>query len=104
MSGQDKGSGQAQANSSSDASKKNHFYTLGSSEEQETSSDVVTCLLKEFSIDFYAFLQPASTLSFVTRLVAKKFENFLDILHEPFIVSATVGESVVVKRVYQNFL
>ena len=92
MSGQDKVSGQSQANSSSDASKKNHFYNLRSSGAQETSSDVVTCLLKEFSINGYSFLEPGSTLSFVTPLVDKKFEILHNILHEPFLVSTPVGE------------
>ena len=54
-------------------------------------------MLKVFSIDVYALLDPGATLSFVNPLVNKKF----DILHEPFIVSTSVGESVVEKRVYR---
>ena len=40
---------------------------------------------------------PDATLSFVTPLVAKKFYILRDILHEPFIVSTPLGESVVAK-------
>ena len=94
---QEKGS-QAQAGESSESPKKNHFYALRSRGEQETSPDMVTGMLKVFSFDVYALLDPGATLSFMTPLVAKKF----DILHEPFIVSTPVGESVVGKRVHRN--
>ena len=59
-------------------------------------------MLKVISIDIYALLHPSDTLSFVTPLVAKKFDILPDILHEPFIVSTPVGESVVAKRVHIN--
>ena len=92
MRGQDKGSGQAQASNSNEAPKKNHFYALRSRGEQETSPDVVTGMLKVFSIDVYVLLDPSPTLSFVTPLVDKKFEILHNILHEPFLVSTPVGE------------
>ena len=41
-------------------------------------------------------------MSFVTPLVAEKFDIFPDILHEPFIVSTLVDESIVAKRVSRN--
>ena len=88
---QDKGSGQAQASCFSDVPKKNRFYALGSRGEQETFPNVVTGMLKVFSLTVYALLDPVSTLSFVTPLVDKN----IDILPEPFIVSTPVGESVV---------
>ena len=100
---QDKGSCQAQAIGSSDAPKKNLFYALRSRGEQENSPDVVTGMLKVLSLDVYALLDPDATLSFLTPLVAKKFDILPDILHELFIVSTPVGESVVAKRVYRNF-
>ena len=59
-------------------------------------------MLKEFSIDVYALLDPGATLSFVTPLVAKRFDILLKILHEPFIVSTLVGESIISKRVCRN--
>ena len=56
-------------------------------------------MLKFFSFDVYALLAPDATLSFVTSLVAKKFDILPDILHEPFIVSTLVVELVVAKSV-----
>ena len=60
-------------------------------------------MLKIFTLDVYVLLDPGATLSFVTPLVAKKFDVLPDILHEPFLVSTPLGESVVTKRVYTNF-
>ena len=100
--GKEKG-GKAQATGSNEAPNKNRFYALHSRGEQQTSPDVVTGMLKVFSIDAYALLDPITTLSFVTPFVAKKFEIFPNISHEPFLVSTPVGESVVAKRVYKNF-
>ena len=74
MKGQDKVSGQAQISGSNGAPKKNYFYALRSRGERQTSPDVVTGMLKVFSIDVYALLDLGSTLSFVTPLIAKKFE------------------------------
>ena len=59
-------------------------------------------MLKVFSIDVYSILDPDANLSFITPLVAKKFDILPDILHEPFIVSTQVGELVVAKRVCRN--
>ena len=63
-----------------------------------TFLNVVTGMLKVFSIDVYALPYPGATLSFVSPLVSKKF----DIFHEHFIVSTPLDESVVAKRVYKN--
>ena len=95
---QDKSNGQAQASGSSDAPKKNRFYALRSSGEQEPSPKVVTGMLKVFSIDVYVLLDPCATLLFVTPLVAKKYYILFDIFHEPFIVS-----TLVVSRLLQKF-
>ena len=80
LKGQERG-GKDQASCSSDAPKKKWLFARRSRVEQETSPDVVTDMLKVFSIDEYAFLDPDATLSFVTRLVAKKFDILPDILH-----------------------
>ncbi|XP_069155744.1 uncharacterized protein [Solanum lycopersicum] len=101
--GQDKGSGQAQSSGFNDAPKMNRFYALLSRGEQETSANVVTSILKVFSIDVYALLDPGAALSFVIPLITKKFEILSDILNEPFMVSTSVGESVVAKRVHRNY-
>ena len=64
---------------------------------------MVTGIFEVFSIKAYDLLDLGFTLSFATSLVAKKFDILPDILHDPFIVSAPVGESVVAKRVYRSF-
>ena len=73
------------------------MYALRSRGEKDTSPDVVADMLKVLSIGVYALLDPGATLSFVTPLVAKKFDILLYFLHEPFIMSTPVGESVVAK-------
>ena len=70
--------------------------------EQEISPNVVTGMLRVFTINVYAKLDSGATLSFFTPLVSKKFDILLNIVHQPFIVSTPVGESVVAKRVYRN--
>lgn len=90
------------ASGSSDAPKKNLFYDLRTRGEQETSLDVVTGMLKIITIDVYALLDPGATLSFVTPLVVKMFDTLPYTLHEPFLISTPMGESVVAKRVYRN--
>ena len=102
MKSHDKGSGQSQATGCSDSPYKNRFYALRSRGEEETSPDVVTGMLKIFTLDVYALLDLGATFSFVTPLVAKKFYVLPDILHEPFQVSTLVGVSAVAKRVYRN--
>ena len=44
-------------------------------------------MLKVFFIDISSLLDLSATLSFITPLVAKKFDILLDILNEPFMVS-----------------
>ena len=51
-------------------------------------------MLKVFFLDVHVLLDVGATLSFITPLVAKKFDILPDILHEPFIVSTPVGESL----------
>ena len=59
-------------------------------------------MLKIFTLYVYSLVDPDATIFFVTPLVAKKFATLPDILHEPFLVSTVVGQSVAAKRVYQN--
>ena len=47
---------------------------------------MLTGMLKLFSLDAYALLDPGATLSFVIPLIAMKFDILLDILDEPFLV------------------
>ena len=56
-------------------------------------------MLRVFSIDVYALLDPGVTLSFVTHLVAKKF-NVIPV--EPFMVATRVCDSFVARRVFRS--
>lgn len=47
-------------------------------------------------------LDPGSTLSYVTLLVAVGFGFEPEMIFEPFSVSTPVGDSVVVRRVYRK--
>ena len=60
-------------------------------------------MLQVLSINFYALLDPGTTLFFVTPLVAIKFDMLPDVLDETFSVSTSVGDSIVSKRVYRGF-
>ena len=74
MKGQNKGSRHAQSSCSNvDPQKKNRFYALLSRGEQDPFPDMVTGMLKFFSVEVYVFLDPDATLSFVTPLIAKTF-------------------------------
>ena len=93
---QGKGNDRAQQNGPNfEAPKRNRLYALKSRGEQESSLDVVTGMLKVFSINVYAFLDPGATLSFLTPLVAMKFYMLADVLYEPFPISTSVCDSLV---------
>ena len=47
-----------------------------------------------FSFPIYALLDPRSTLFMVTPFVANHFELLTEIVHEPFLVSASIGDNV----------
>ena len=55
---------------------------------------MVTVTLHVLSFPVYALLDPGSTLSFVTPLVASKFDLLSETLHEPFLVSTPIGENI----------
>ena len=61
-------------------------------EEHEKSADVVTSMLQVFSTSVYALLDPGSTLSFVTPLLALTFETLPEVLHVPIVVSTPLGD------------
>ncbi|XP_070005298.1 uncharacterized protein [Nicotiana sylvestris] len=68
----------------------------------EASPDVVIGILTFQSHDVYALIDPGSTLSYVTTFVAMEFGIEPDQLHEPFLVSTLVGESITAARVYRG--
>ncbi|XP_049388843.1 uncharacterized protein LOC125853210 [Solanum stenotomum] len=65
---------------------------------------MVTSTLSIFSYDVYTLIDPEDTLSYVTPFVAKKFGVEPELLHEPFEVSTSVGESIIARRVYYGCL
>ena len=69
---------------------------------KENSPDVVIGMLRVFSFDCYALLDPGATLSFVTPYVANQFEILPECLLEPFDVATPVGETIQVERVYRD--
>ena len=69
---------------------------------QETSPDIVTGMVKIFTLDVYALFDLGAALIFVTPLVSKKFNDLQNMLHERFVVSTHVGESVVANIVYRK--
>ena len=101
---QAKGSCQAQASGCTlDAPKRNHFYALRSGGGQQESPDVVNDMSQVFSFDVYALLDPGATLSFLTPLVARKFDVLPDVLIEPFLASTPVCDCIVARRVFRSF-
>ncbi|XP_070005777.1 uncharacterized protein [Nicotiana sylvestris] len=68
----------------------------------EASPDVVTSILTVQSHDVYALIDLGSTLSYVTPFVSMGFGIEPDQLHEPFLVSTPVGESIIVAQVYKG--
>ena len=54
---------------------------------------MVTCL-SFFCVCVYALLDPGSTLPMVTPLLANQFDLLPEILHEQFLVSTPIGDSV----------
>ena len=82
----------------------NCLYAITSRQDQENSPDVVTGMIKFFTFDVYALVDPRASLSFVTRYIANQFEILLEKLCEPFCVSKPVGQSILVERVYNDCL
>ena len=50
----------------------------------------------------YTLLDVGSNLSFVTPLVASKFDFLPEILHEPFLVSTPIRYNIRTERVYRD--
>ena len=70
--------------------KRNRFYTLKGKDKQKKSADVATGMLQVFSTSVYALLDPGSTLSFVTPLLALTFEIFPEVLNDPIVVTTPI--------------
>ncbi|XP_070039765.1 uncharacterized protein [Nicotiana tomentosiformis] len=79
-----------------------HFYAMRGRHNSEASPDIVTGILTVKSHDVYALIDHGSTMSYVTPYVAMEFGIELEQLYEPFSVSTSVGESILVARVYRD--
>ena len=77
---------------------------ITSVQEKENSLYVVTFMTKVFTFDVYALLDLGARLSFVTPYVDNKFDVLPNKLCEPFCVSTPIGESILAKLVYHNFV
>ena len=53
---------------------------------------MVTGMLQVLSINVYPLLDPGATLTFVTPLIARKFDISPNVLDEPFMVTIQVSE------------
>ena len=63
---------------------------------------MVPSMSQVFSTSVYVLLGPGSTLSFVTPWLSLTFEILGDVLHDPIVVSAPLGENVRTNRVYKD--
>ena len=70
--------------------------------KHEKSLDVVSGTLYIFCFSLYGLLDQGTTFTFVTPLVASKFDLLLEILHEPFLVSTPRGDNIRVERLYRD--
>ncbi|XP_070034779.1 uncharacterized protein [Nicotiana tomentosiformis] len=96
----ERGRGRTAASSSS--GQQNRIYALSGQHNIESSPDVVICILFVFSINVYALIDPGSTLSYITPFVAGKCDKEPKLLRQLYEVSMPIGESVIVRRVYQG--
>ncbi|XP_070015985.1 uncharacterized protein [Nicotiana sylvestris] len=77
------------------------FATLDR-QSAEASAEVITGILLVCSHNAYAIMDPGSTFSYVTPYFAINLGLEPEQLSEPFLVSASIGESVKVTRVYRG--
>lgn len=70
-----------------------------SSQEQDTSLDVIGGMIKLFAFDVYALLNPEVGLSFITPCFAMNFDIIPKKLSKPFSLSTPVCESIQAERV-----
>ncbi|XP_070022391.1 uncharacterized protein [Nicotiana sylvestris] len=95
------GHGRGRSGASSSSSPQNRIYVLAGRQDQESSPDVVTGILLVSSYDVYTLIDPVSTFSNVTPLVASKF-GIEPKLIKPFEVSTSIGDPVIARWVYRD--
>ncbi|XP_070010152.1 uncharacterized protein [Nicotiana sylvestris] len=78
------------------------FYAMSGRQIAEAFPYVVPCILTVQYHDVYALIDLGSTMSYVTPFVSIGFGIEPDQLHELFLVSTPVGESITVAGVYKG--
>ena len=68
--------------------------------EEENSPDVVIGMIKVFSFNMYASLDPRENLYFVTPYSPRKLNHLPKKICELLCVSTVVGDSILIERVY----
>ena len=69
------GRGRGARGAASSSGTQNRIYAIADRQNSEASPDVVTGILSIFSHNVYALIDLGSTLSYVTPLIAEKFER-----------------------------
>ena len=92
------GHGRGARGAASSSGTQNHTYALVDRQNLEVSPDEVTGIISVFSHNVYALINLDPTLSYVSPLIAAKFERTPELLVIPFEVYAPVGEFIIVKK------
>ncbi|XP_060172736.1 uncharacterized protein LOC132603619 [Lycium barbarum] len=95
------GRGRGRGSASGSSGPSNRIYALASRQDQEASPNVVTGILLVFSRDVYALIDPGSTLSFISPLIADTIGIESEPI-EPFEVATPVGDSVIASQIYRD--
>ncbi|XP_070041215.1 uncharacterized protein [Nicotiana tomentosiformis] len=77
-------------------------YAMRRHRDSEASPNVVTGILVVQSHDVYALIDPGPTFSYVTPYVAMEFGIEPEQLHELFLVSTPIDESIMAAQVYRD--
>ena len=96
------GHGRGVRGAASSSGVQNRTYALGSRQDLKASPVVVIGTLSIFSYNVYALIDPGSTLSYITPLVAGKFKRAPTVLNKPVEVSTPIGESIMARRIYSD--
>lgn len=59
-------------------------------------------ILSVFSTNVHVLTDPGSTLSYITLFVADKYGKVTELLCQPFVVSTSISESVIVIWIYRG--
>ncbi|XP_070054241.1 uncharacterized protein [Nicotiana tomentosiformis] len=94
------GRGRGRGGASSSSGPQNRIYALAGRQDQDSSPDVVTGILSVSSYDVYGLLNPGSTLSYITLLVASKLGIEPELV-KPFEVSTHIRDPVIARRSLQ---